>query len=75
LGNLPDVRLSTDLVTGRPYDLRHAGVSLPLAAGVPAPPVAERAGHSVEVLLHLYAKCLDDETIANTRIDAALRDS
>ena len=63
-------------LAGRPYDLRHAGVSLWLAAGVPAPRVAARAGHSVEVLLRVYAKCLDDgETIANARIDAALRDS
>jgi hypothetical protein len=62
-------------LAGRPYDLRHAGVSLWLAAGY-RPRVAERAGHSVEVLLRLYATCLgDDETIANTRIDAALRDS
>ena len=38
--------------------------------------VAERAGHSVEVLLRVYAKCLDDgEDIANTRIDTALRDA
>jgi integrase len=61
-------------LAGRPYDLRHAAVSLWLAAGVPAPRVAERAGHSVEVLLRVYAKCLDDdEDIANTRIDAALQ--
>ena len=53
----------------------HAAVSLWLAAGVPPPRVAERAGHSVEVLLRVYAKCLDDgEEIANTRIDA-LRDA
>jgi len=46
------------------------------SVGGPAPRVAERAGHSVEVLLRVYAKCLDDgEDIANTRIDAALRDS
>gem|GEM_PF-3479187 len=45
-----------------------------LSAGVPPPRVAERAGHSVEVLLRVYAKCLDDgDDIANTRIDAALR--
>jgi hypothetical protein len=51
-------------------------VSLWLAAGVPPPRVAERAGHSVEVLLRVYAKCLDDgEDTANTRIDAALRDA
>ncbi len=43
-------------------------------AGLPAPRVAERAGHSVEVLLRVYAKCLDDgKDIANTRIAAALR--
>jgi integrase len=63
-------------LAGRPYDLRHAAVSLWLNAGVPATEVAERAGHSVEVLLRVYAKCLDDgEDIANTRIDAALRDA
>jgi integrase len=40
----------------RPYDLRHAGVSLRLNAGVPATQVAKWAGHSVEVLLKIYAK-------------------
>lgn len=60
-------------LAGRPYDLRHAAVSLWLNAGVPATDVAARAGHSVEVLLRVYAKCLDDgETIANQRIDSAL---
>ena len=60
----------------RPYDLRHAAVSLWLNAGVPATEVAERAGHSVEVLLRVYAKCLDGgEDIANRRIGAALRDT
>ena len=63
-------------LAGRPYDLRHAAVSLWLNAGVPAPQVAERAGHSVEVLLRVYAKCLDGgEMAANVRIDAALRDA
>ncbi len=63
-------------LAGRPYDLRHAAVSLWLSAGVPPQRVAARAGHSVEVLLRVYAKCLDDgEDIANTRIDAALRDA
>jgi hypothetical protein len=33
------------------------------------------AGHSVEVLLRVYAKWLDEgEDLANTRIEAALRD-
>jgi integrase len=63
-------------LAGRPYDLRHAAVSLWLNAGVAATDVAERAGHSVEVLLRVYAKCLDDgEEIANNRMDAALRDA
>jgi hypothetical protein len=35
---------------------------------------AERAGHSVEVLLGVYAKCLDDgEDIASNRIANSLR--
>ena len=60
-------------LAGRPYDLRHAAVSLWLNAGVPATEVAERAGHSVEVLLRVYAKCLDEgEGVANKRIEAAL---
>jgi integrase len=61
------------VLAGRPYDLRHAAVSLWLNAGVPAPEVAERAGHSVEVLLKVYAKCIDgqEETI-NRRIEQAL---
>jgi integrase len=60
-------------LASRPYDLRHAAVSLWLNAGVPAPDVAERAGHSVEVLLRVYAKCLDEgQDLANARIEAAL---
>ena len=67
---LTPVQVASPLA-GRPYDLRHAAVSLWLAAGVPPPRVAERAGHSVEVLLRVYAKCLDDgEDTANTRIHA-----
>jgi integrase len=60
-------------LAGRPYDLRHGGVSLWLNAGVPAPDVAERAGHSVDVLLKVYAKCIDGQTeVINQRIEAAL---
>ena len=59
----------------RPYDLRHAAVSLWLSAGVPPARVAERAGHSVEVLLRVCAKCLDDgDQAADRRIDTALRE-
>jgi integrase len=57
----------------RPYDLRHAAVSTWLAAGVPIAEVAERAGHTVEVLLKVYARCLDGERASsNRRIDDLL---
>ena len=57
----------------RPYDLRHAGVSLALNAGVPATEVARRAGHSVTVLLKIYAHCIDGQAdAANKRITDAL---
>ncbi len=62
-------------LAARPYDLRHAAVSTWLNAGVPATQVAEWAGHSVHVLLRVYAKCiLGQEEAARRRIDAALRD-
>jgi integrase len=48
-------------LAGRPYDLRHAAVSLWLNGGVPATEIAERAGHSVDVLLRVYAKCIDGQ--------------
>ncbi|SHK55502.1 tyrosine-type recombinase/integrase [Actinacidiphila paucisporea] len=58
----------------RPYELRHACVSLWLNSGVDPVEVARRAGHSVAVLLKVYAKCLDGATeMANARIDAALK--
>ncbi|MBB5139871.1 integrase [Thermocatellispora tengchongensis] len=57
----------------RPYDLRHAAVSLWLNGGVPAPEVAVRAGHGVDVLLRVYAKCIDgQDEIVNQRIENAL---
>jgi integrase len=56
-----------------PYALRHACVSTWLNGGVPAPQVAEWAGHSVEVLLKVYAKCLDgQDTVARRRVQQAL---
>lgn len=57
----------------RPYDLRHAAVSTWLAARVPIAEVADRAGHTVEVLLKVYARCLDGERGAsNKRIEDLL---
>jgi integrase len=59
----------------RSYDLRHAAVSTWLTGGVAPSQVAEWAGHSVEVLLRVYAKCLDGgEGLALQRIASALDD-
>lgn len=63
------------VLAARPYDLRHAGVSQWLNSGVPAPDVAARAGHSVDVLLKIYAKCIDgQEEEMNDRIMRGLGD-
>lgn len=60
-------------LAARPYDLRHAAVSLWLNAGVHAPEAAERAGHGVDVMLRVYAKCIDGQRdVANQRIEDAL---
>lgn len=55
-----------------PYALRHACVSTWLSGGVPATQVAEWAGHSVEVLLKVYAKTIDDQEKARQRVEEAL---
>jgi integrase len=58
----------------RPYDLRHAAVSTWLNGGVPAPHVAAWAGHSVDVLLRVYAKCIaGQDDAARRRVEEALR--
>jgi len=52
----------------------HAAVSTWLNAGVPAPQVADWAGHSVDVLLRVYAKCIAGQyELAKRRISEALR--
>lgn len=59
----------------RPYDLRHACLSTWLSAGVAPAQVAEWAGHSVEVLLRVYAKCVEGgDEVALQRIETALGD-
>ena len=40
----------------RPYDLRHSGITWRLNSGVPATEVAAWAGHSVEMLMRVYAR-------------------
>lgn len=53
--------------------LRHACVSTWINGGVPPAQVAEWAGHSVAVLLRVYAKCIDgQDQIARRRIEEAL---
>ncbi|MBD2898666.1 Tyrosine recombinase XerC [Actinomadura sp. RB99] len=57
-----------------PYSLRHAAVSTWLSAGVAPAQVAEWAGHSVAVLLRVYAKCVaGQEEEAKRRIAEATK--
>jgi hypothetical protein len=68
---IPEVAASP--LARTPYDLRHAAVSTWLNGGVPPTTVAEWAGHSVEVLLRIYAKCLDGgDAVVRRRVQAAL---
>jgi integrase len=58
----------------RPYDLRHASLSTSLNGGVYPTQVAEWAGHSVDVLLRIYAKCVvGQDELAKRSISDALR--
>ncbi|GDY33924.1 hypothetical protein GTS_55570 [Gandjariella thermophila] len=60
-------------LAGTPYHLRHAAVATWLNGGVPPTTVAEWAGHSVEVLLKIYAMCLDGTDAATRqRVQEAL---
>jgi integrase len=57
----------------RPYDLRLAALSAWLSAGADPQAVAKRAGHSVAVLLRVYAKFINDSDDAiNAKISARL---
>jgi integrase len=57
----------------RPYDLRHSGVTWRLSSGVHPPEVAAWAGHSVEVLMRVYARCMTGlEDVWITRMDQTL---
>lgn len=57
----------------RPYDLRHAAVSTWLSGGVDPATVAEWAGHSLSVLMEVYAACLyGRDVVARLQVQAAL---
>jgi integrase len=59
----------------RPHDLRHACPSTWLNGGVYPTQVVEWAGHGVDVLLRIYAKCLaGQDELAKRRIAEALRE-
>jgi len=65
-------QLATPLMR-RPYDLRHSGVTWRLNSGVPATEVAAWAGHIVEVLMRVYARCVAGvEDVWIARMDASL---
>lgn len=60
----------------RPYDLRHAALSTWLNATNDPVRVAEWAGNTVRVLLHVYAKCLDGgEREARRKVAERLKDA
>ena len=57
----------------RPYDLRHAALSLWLNTGAAPAQIAQRAGHSITVLLAVYTHCIDgQDDITNRQIERAL---
>ena len=58
----------------RLYDLRHSGITWRLNSGVPATEIAAWAGHSVEVLMRVYARCVAGlEDVWTARMEASLR--
>lgn len=57
----------------RPYDLRHAALSLWLNAGGEPAQIAARAGNSVSVLLTVYSHCIDGhDDLLNQQISRVL---
>ena len=58
----------------RPYDLRHAALSLWLNSGGDPAQIAARAGHSVAVLLTVYSHCIHgQDDLLNQQIDHVLK--
>jgi integrase len=65
--------LATTPLARRPYDLRHAALSLWLNATSAPTEVAARAGNSVHVLESVYAHCIDGgDDLISQRIEDAL---
>ena len=61
------------LASATVYDLRHAAAKMMLRAAVPLAEVARRLGHSVDVLMRVYAGVFDDQRErSNKLIDKAL---
>lgn len=57
-----------------PYDLRHTAATMMLRAGVTPSEVARRLGHSVEMLMRIYAGVFEDEAArANALIEKELQ--
>jgi integrase len=55
------------------YDLRHTAATVMLQAGVSPPEAARRLGHSVDMLMRVYASVFTDERErSNARIDRVL---
>ena len=56
------------------YDLRHSAATMMLRAGVPPAEVSRRLGHSVDILMRVYAGVFDDERQrSNALIDRAVK--
>jgi integrase len=67
----PDLAATT--LARRPYDLRHAALSLWLNASAEPAEVAARAGNSARVLHDMYLHCIDShQDLVSQRIEAAL---
>jgi hypothetical protein len=63
----------TALAAGRSDGCLILTITLALNVGAPAPEVASRAGHSVEILWRVYGGCIDGhEQLWNSHIEEAL---
>jgi len=61
-------REAASTLAKRPYDLRHVAVSTWLNAGVQPTLAAEWAGHGVQVLLRVYAKCIEGQDAQSRKL-------